>query len=89
MYLETAQKVIVPQKKIMSRSFFNSGTLIVIISGYIAVQSLFIGRLLDIEEKHKLNIYVRLHIISPALTGGYTGKAQSCIEAWVPTVSIH
>jgi hypothetical protein len=28
--LETAQKVIVPQKKIMSRSFLNSGTLIVI-----------------------------------------------------------
>jgi hypothetical protein len=58
-------------------------------SGYIAVQSLFIGRLLDIEEKHKLSIYVRLHIISPALTGGYTGKAKSCIEAWVPTESIH
>ncbi len=34
-------------------------------------------------------IYVRLHIISPALTGGYTGKAKSCIGAWVPTVSIH
>ncbi len=30
MSLETAQKVIVPQKKIMSRSFLNSGTLIVI-----------------------------------------------------------
>ncbi len=29
MSLETAQKVIVPQKKIMSRSFLNSGTLIV------------------------------------------------------------
>jgi hypothetical protein len=28
--LEMAQKVIVPQKKIMSRSFLNSGTLIVI-----------------------------------------------------------
>jgi hypothetical protein len=28
--LETAQKVIVPQKKIMSRIFLNSGTLIVI-----------------------------------------------------------
>jgi hypothetical protein len=26
---------------------------------------------------------------SPALTGGYTGKAKSCIGAWVPTVSIH
>jgi hypothetical protein len=22
------------------------------------------------------------------VTGGYTGKAKSCIEAWVPTVSI-
>jgi hypothetical protein len=31
MSLETAQKVIVPQKKIMSRIFLNSGTLIVII----------------------------------------------------------
>ena len=30
MSLETAQKVIVPQKKIMSRIFLNSGTLIVI-----------------------------------------------------------
>jgi hypothetical protein len=30
MSLEMAQKVIVPQKKIMSRSFLNSGTLIVI-----------------------------------------------------------
>jgi hypothetical protein len=29
MSLETAQKVIVPQKKIMSCSFLNSGTLIV------------------------------------------------------------
>jgi hypothetical protein len=29
MSLEAAQKVIVPQKKIMSRSFLNSGTLIV------------------------------------------------------------
>jgi hypothetical protein len=33
MSLETAQKVIVPQKKIMSRIFLNSGTLIVILSG--------------------------------------------------------
>ncbi len=32
MSLEMAYKVIVPQKKIMSRSFLNSGTLIVIIS---------------------------------------------------------
>jgi hypothetical protein len=31
MSLETAQKVIVPQKKIMSRIFLNSGTLIVIL----------------------------------------------------------
>jgi hypothetical protein len=23
------------------------------------------------------------------VTGGYTGKAKSCIEAWVPAVSIH
>jgi hypothetical protein len=30
MSLEMAQKVIVPQKKLMSRSFLNSGTLIVI-----------------------------------------------------------
>jgi hypothetical protein len=30
MSLEMAQKFIVPQKKIMSRSFLNSGTLIVI-----------------------------------------------------------
>jgi hypothetical protein len=30
MSLKTAQKVIVPQKKIMSRIFLNSGTLIVI-----------------------------------------------------------
>jgi hypothetical protein len=29
MSLEMAHKVIVPQKKIMSRSFLNSGTLIV------------------------------------------------------------
>ncbi len=27
-----------------------------------------------------------LHI---RVTGGYTGKAKSCIEAWVPAVSIH
>jgi hypothetical protein len=33
MSLETAQKVIVPQKKIMSRIFLNSGTLIVKIRG--------------------------------------------------------
>jgi hypothetical protein len=33
MSLEMAQKVIVPQKKIMSHSFLNSGTLIVIVSG--------------------------------------------------------
>jgi hypothetical protein len=33
MSLEMAQKVIVPQKKIMSRSFLNSGTLIVIFFG--------------------------------------------------------
>jgi hypothetical protein len=32
MSLEMAHKVIVPQKKIMSRSFLNSGTLIVSIS---------------------------------------------------------
>jgi hypothetical protein len=31
MSLEMAQKVIVPQKKIMSRIFLNSGTLIVIL----------------------------------------------------------
>ncbi len=31
MSLEMAHKVIVPQKKIMSRSFLNSGTIIVII----------------------------------------------------------
>ena len=23
------------------------------------------------------------------VTGGYTGKAKSCVDAWVPTVSIH
>ncbi len=23
------------------------------------------------------------------VTGGYTGKAKSCVEAWVPTVSIN
>jgi hypothetical protein len=40
-------------------------------------------------KKYSLSIYVRLHIFSPALTGGYTGKAKSCIGAWVPTVSIH
>jgi hypothetical protein len=33
MSLEMAHKVIVPQKKIMSRSFLNSGTLIVIENG--------------------------------------------------------
>jgi hypothetical protein len=33
MSLEMAHKVIVPQKKIMSRSFLNSGTLIVILYG--------------------------------------------------------
>jgi hypothetical protein len=33
MSLEMAHKVIVPQKKIMSRSFLNSGTLIVNITG--------------------------------------------------------
>jgi len=31
MSLEMAHKVIVPQRKIMSRSFLNSGTLIVVI----------------------------------------------------------
>jgi hypothetical protein len=31
MSLEMAKKVLVPQKKIMSRSFLNSGTLIVIL----------------------------------------------------------
>jgi hypothetical protein len=50
---------------------------------------LFTGRLLKIKEKHNLSIYVRLHIFRPGLTGGYTGKAKSCIGAWVPTVSIH
>jgi hypothetical protein len=30
MSLEMAQKVIVPQKKIMSRSFLNSGTLVIL-----------------------------------------------------------
>jgi hypothetical protein len=61
----------------------------IFISGNIAVQSLFIGRLLNIKEKHNLSIYVRLHIFSLALTSGYTGKAKSCIGAWVPAVSIH
>jgi hypothetical protein len=28
-------------------------------------------------------------VIYPRVTGGYTGKAKSCVEAWVPTVSIH
>ncbi len=36
-----------------------------------------------------MNIYVRLHIISHRVTGGYTGKANSCKGAWVPTVLIH
>ena len=40
MSLEMAHKVIVPQKKIMSRGFFNSGTLIVIAYIY-AVQLAF------------------------------------------------
>jgi hypothetical protein len=34
MSLEMAHKVIVPRKKIMSRSFLNSGTLIVINQGF-------------------------------------------------------
>ncbi len=50
---------------------------------------MFTGRLLNIEEKHNLSIYVRLHIFSPALTGGCTCKAKSCIGAWVQEVSIH
>jgi hypothetical protein len=37
-----AQKVIVPQKKIMSRSFLNSGTLIVILIGQIRILRIFI-----------------------------------------------
>jgi hypothetical protein len=41
MSLETAQKVIVPQKKIMSRIFLNSGTLIVKLSSLIRLHSLF------------------------------------------------
>ncbi len=36
--LEMAHKVIVPQKKIMSRSFLNSGTLIVIQDQYLLVK---------------------------------------------------
>jgi hypothetical protein len=39
MSLEMAHKVIVPQKKIMSRSFLNSGTLIVIFSLLVLVKS--------------------------------------------------
>jgi len=31
-------------------------------------------------------IHDLLHV---RVTGGYTGKAKSCVEAWVPTVSIH
>ena len=32
-------------------------------------------------------MYKKMHF--NRVTGGYTGKAKSCIEAWVPTVSIH
>jgi hypothetical protein len=39
MSLEMAHKVIVPQKKIMSRSFLNSGTLIIIASQLISNQT--------------------------------------------------
>jgi hypothetical protein len=38
MSLEMAHKVIVPQKKIMSRSFLNSGTLIVILAPFSLTQ---------------------------------------------------
>ncbi len=38
MSLETAQKVIVPQKKIMSRSFLNSGTLIAILGWFCPIE---------------------------------------------------
>ena len=40
MSLEMAHKVIVPQKKIMSRSFLNSGTLIVILDYLIVTGTL-------------------------------------------------
>jgi hypothetical protein len=43
MSLEMAQKVIVPQKKIMSRSFLNSGTLIVIIRVFFTFCSRYVG----------------------------------------------
>jgi hypothetical protein len=45
MSLEMAHKVIVPQKKIMSRSFLNSGTLIVIRA--LLVFSIFHGAFLS------------------------------------------
>ncbi len=42
------------------------------------------SRLLNIEYKHKLNVYIRLMHHQFCVTGGYTGKAKSCIGAWVP-----
>jgi hypothetical protein len=40
MSLEMAHKVIVPQKKIISRSFLNSGTLIVIASSKLKINAI-------------------------------------------------
>ncbi len=45
------------------------------ISGYIAVQSLFICGLLYIEEQHKLNVYIRLMHHQIRVIGGHTDKA--------------
>jgi hypothetical protein len=40
------------------------------------------------KKKTDKYVYTRL-MLNIRVTGGYTGKAKSCIGAWVPAVSIH
>ncbi len=51
-------------------------------SGEIIVKYLY-------RKKHKIYAYVKLKQHQFRVTGGYTGKAKSCMGAWVPTESIH
>jgi hypothetical protein len=74
MSLEMAHKVIVPQKKIMSRSFLNSGTLIVNFLPYVFFPSygsaghIRIGPLLDVR-------FISIPIRKNTVFGSY------CIDA--------
>ncbi len=63
MSLETAQKVIVPQKKIMSRIFLNSGTLIVIVRKTYSLYHFEQEK----SENNALTLVMNNHIIFPIL----------------------